>query len=149
VLKIITDEKKLRQSTENVNDMKTISDIVSKLILVGKKLSIGYIGLAANQIGINKRVCILKFGNKINWIINPEIIKKSEKETEFPEGCFSIPKTLKDRIKINRPKSVKVKYTNENNETVIQKFTGTLSRAIQHEIDHLDGVLITDYIGGV
>lgn len=97
----------------------------------------GCVGMAANMIGVNKR--IIAFENEGGYMVmfNPEIIKKSEPyETE--EGCLSLMGTRKTK----RWKSVKVQYQNENFQTRFKTFTDWTARIIQHEIDHCEGILI-------
>lgn len=138
MIKIITNEKQLHKlSIEcNYEDAKSIVMQLKSVLKRG-----GAIGLCAPQIGILKRVICFADGEVM---INPIIIKRDSKETEYPEGCLSIPKTIKHNIKITRPKKIKVKFVDINNEINILKYDGLKARAIQHEVDHLDGVLITD-----
>lgn len=97
----------------------------------------GCVGMAANMIGINKR--IIAFDNKGKYVImfNPEIIRRSEPyETE--EGCLSLTGTRK----VKRYKSIKVQYQNEDFEVRLKTFTGWTAQIIQHEIDHCNGIII-------
>jgi peptide deformylase len=107
-------------------------------------------GIAAPQIGILKRVCIVKRINKGETIkeyilINPEITSSSAKESLGLEGCLSI-KNLYG--KVLRPERVTVKFLDENFESRKLKASGYLARLIQHEIDHLDGILFDSKIIG-
>ena len=95
------------------------------------------VGMAANMIGVNKR--IIAFDNEGTYMVmfNPEIVKRSGPyETE--EGCLSLEGTRKTR----RWKSVKVRYQNEKCEIRIKTFTGWTAQIIQHEIDHCEGRII-------
>lgn len=97
----------------------------------------GCVGMAANMIGVAKR--IIAFDNEGSYMVmfNPEIIKQSERyETE--EGCLSLSGVRKTK----RWRSVKVKYQNEQFQERIKTFTGWTAQIIQHEIDHCNGVLI-------
>ncbi|SBW06150.1 Peptide deformylase [uncultured Eubacteriales bacterium] len=97
----------------------------------------GCVGMAANMIGVNKR--IIAFDNEGSYMVmfNPEIIKKTEPyETE--EGCLSLTSTRKTK----RWKSIKVQYQNESFQTRFRTFTGWTAQIIQHEIDHCEGVII-------
>lgn len=97
----------------------------------------GCVGMAANMIGVNKR--IIAFDNEGSYMVmfNPEIVKRAEPyETE--EGCLSLPGTRKTK----RWKSIKVQYQNENLQTRIKTFTGWTAQIIQHEIDHCEGIVI-------
>lgn len=100
------------------------------------------IGLAAPQIGVLRRICIVcaDENSEPKVLINPYIIEKSGTQVEF-EGCLSIPGY---RGKVERAAWVKVKYQNLNGEEVIEEGTELLARAFQHEIDHLDGILYTE-----
>lgn len=97
----------------------------------------GCVGMAANMIGVNKR--IIAFDNEGKYVVmfNPEIIKKSG-PYQAHEGCLSLPGT---RI-AKRWKSIKVQYQTETFQTRYKTFTGWTAQIIQHEIDHCEGVLI-------
>ncbi|MCZ8511424.1 peptide deformylase [Paenibacillus filicis] len=100
------------------------------------------VGLAAPQIGILKRVIVMDVGDDHGLIelINPEIIER-EGEQFGPEGCLSIPGFSGD---VRRAQRVKVKGLNRNGEEIVIEGEDLLSRCIQHEVDHLNGVLYTD-----
>ena len=98
----------------------------------------GCVGMAANMIGVRKR--IIAFDNEGTYMVmfNPQIIKKSEPyETE--EGCLSL---LGGPRKCKRYKSIKVQWQTTEMQTRIKTFTGFTAQIIQHEIDHCDGILI-------
>ena len=101
------------------------------------------VGLAANQVDIAKRFFVLEVEGNVKKVINPEILESGEEMAEFEEGCLSIPGVFK---KVTRPEKIKVKYLDENGEEKIEELTEMWSRAFQHELDHLDGVLFTDRI---
>lgn len=97
----------------------------------------GCVGMAANMIGVLKRVIIFDDNGKASVMFNPEIIKFSDAyETE--EGCLS----LSGSRKTKRYKSIKVQYQNEAFQTRIKTYTGWTAQIIQHEIDHCNGILI-------
>ena len=97
----------------------------------------GCVGMAANMIGILKRVIIFDDNGKASVMFNPEIIKYSEAyETE--EGCLSLTGSRKTK----RYKTIKVQYQNEAFQTRIKTYTGWTAQIIQHEIDHCNGILI-------
>lgn len=100
------------------------------------------VGLAAPQIGISKRVIVVDIGdeNGLIELVNPEIVEE-EGEQFGPEGCLSIPGLQGD---VKRKNRVKVKGMNRNGEEIVIEGTGYLARALQHEIDHLNGVLYID-----
>ena len=98
----------------------------------------GCVGMAANMIGINKKIIIFEMNNDYVVMFNPEIIKKQDSfETE--ESCLSLRGYPK---KTKRYKSIKVRWQNENFEWRIKTFTGWTAQIIQHEIDHCDSILI-------
>ena len=95
------------------------------------------VGMAANMIGVAKRIIIFDDKGSATVMFNPEIVKCSGAyETE--EGCLSLPGTRKAK----RWRSIKVRYQNERFETRLKTYTGFTAQIIQHEIDHLGGVLI-------
>ena len=103
------------------------------------------IGLAANQIGINKRVCVVNVNNPI-VLINPEIIERSEKEFIFPEACLSFPNK---KVRTKRNVSIKVKADNHESTLSFSADSKEVNDAfecvcVQHEIDHLDGITMFD-----
>lgn len=113
-------------------------------------------GLAAPQIGSTKRICIARrflpnpedAGETISKeyvMINPKIISMSDDTDIHFEGCLSIPDTYGQ---VERPSKIKVKYIDENGDPVRKTVTGYLARVMQHEIDHLDGILFTTKLIG-
>jgi len=99
------------------------------------------IGLAALQVGILVRVVIADIGGGLISMINPEILAGLG-EDYFEEGCLSVPDSI---VNIKRRKSIFVRYINIKEGEKKCYFTGLMARVIQHEIDHLNGVLIIDY----
>ena len=98
----------------------------------------GCVGMAANMIGINKRIIIFEEGNQYSVMFNPEIIKKQDAfETE--EACLSLQGYPK---KTKRYKTIKVRWQNEKFEWRIKTFNGFVAQIIQHECDHLEGIII-------
>ena len=96
------------------------------------------VGMAANMIGVLKRIIVFDNGGSYMTMFNPEIIKKSGPyETE--ESCLSL---LGGPRKCKRYKTIKVKYQTEKFDTLTKTFTGFPAQIIQHEIDHFDGILI-------
>lgn len=95
------------------------------------------VGMAANMIGVSKRIIAFNANGKIETMLNPEIIKFSDPyETE--EGCLSLTGTRKTK----RYKSIKVRFQNEKMQIRIKTYTGWTAQIIQHEIDHCNGILI-------
>ena len=97
----------------------------------------GCVGMAANMIGVAKRIIAFDNEGKYMVMFNPEIVKRSE-PYEAEEGCLSLPGTRKAK----RYRSIKVQYQNDQFQTRIKTFTGWTAQIIQHEIDHCNGVLI-------
>ena len=97
----------------------------------------GCVGMAANMIGVRKRIIIFDDGGGATVMFNPEIVKRSG-PYEAEEGCLSLPGTRKTK----RYRSIKLRYQNEALETRLKTYTGYTAQIIQHEIDHCDGVLI-------
>ncbi len=95
------------------------------------------IGLAANQIGVLKRIIVVLDGDNPIVMINPEILEFSEQSCQMEEGCLSIPG---EYLQITRPETIKVKYRNTKGMPCVNTYCGLTSRIVQHEIDHLDGV---------
>lgn len=104
------------------------------------------LGISANQVGINKRICVVNMGDK-NWImINPKITWKSEEQATFSEGCLSYPGLY---LKVPRVQSVKVEFQALNGQWVEQQVDGLTAVCVQHELDHLDGVVYTDKVSPI
>lgn len=103
----------------------------------------GGVGLAGVQVGIDRQLVVLDIGNGLIKMINPVITKKEGVETQ-EEGCLSVPGAS---VKVKRAKKITVEYLNEKGEAVCMAAEGLLARVIQHEIDHLMGKLIVDYLG--
>ena len=97
----------------------------------------GCVGMAANMIGVSKRVIVFDNDGKYDIMFNPVIVKRSGPyETE--EGCLS----LTGRRKTKRYQAIKVQWQNEKFQTRLRTFTGWTAQIIQHEIDHCDGIII-------
>ncbi len=107
------------------------------------------IGLAGPQIGYMKRVVVIDLADEENpdsgkiAMINPEIVGISDTTAVSEEGCLSIPELY---YEVERPDEVTVKYFTPQGEEVTRHATGRLATCMQHEIDHLDGVLYIDYL---
>ena len=97
----------------------------------------GCVGMAANMIGVSKRIIAFDNEGKYMVMFNPEIVKRSE-PYEAEEGCLSLPGTRKTK----RYRSIKVRYQNGQLQTRFKTFTDWTAQILQHEIDHCNGVLI-------
>jgi peptide deformylase len=106
------------------------------------------IGLAAVQVGVMRRVITMDIAREGEAkqplaLINPEIISASEELSVYSEGCLSIPEYYEE---VERPARVVVRYTNLDGATIETEADGLLATCVQHEIDHLNGVLFIDHI---
>jgi len=106
------------------------------------------IGLAAIQVGVPKRVIVLDIASKDEpknpmCFINPEIIEKSETNSTYEEGCLSVPGQFAE---IDRPSKCYLKYLDYYGQPKEIKAEGMLATCIQHEMDHLEGILFIDYL---
>ena len=106
------------------------------------------IGLAAIQVGVPKRVIVMdvskKEGEKLPMhFVNPEIISKSKNNSIYEEGCLSLPGQFAE---IERPAKCKIKFLDYNGNPQEIEAEGLLATCIQHEIDHLEGILFIDYL---
>lgn len=100
------------------------------------------IGLAAVQLGILSRVAVVECCELSEAIINPKILETSDYTETWPEGCLSLPGVV---CKVSRPVFAVVEWTNNFGARRIHPLYGLPARAVLHEIDHMDGKLITDY----
>ena len=108
------------------------------------------IGLAAIQVGVPKRVIVIDIAHKDKegqkdpmFFVNPEVIDKSKNNSTYEEGCLSVPGQFAE---IDRPNECHVKYLDYNGQKKELKVKGMLATCIQHEIDHLEGILFIDYL---
>lgn len=103
------------------------------------------VGIAAPQIGVNTRVAHITIGKKAKTfpMINPVILEKSEDTTIETEGCLSLPKKWGP---VERAYWVVVKFTNEKGEDWTMRFEDFEARIVQHEVDHLNGILFIDHV---
>ena len=148
VRKILTEPNKiLRQISKNVENVDKEIQILMDDMLETVYAAPG-IGLAAIQIGVPKRVIVIDItrdNEKKNpiYFINPEIVWKENEVSTYEEGCLSVPNQFAE---INRPKGCQVKYLDYFGEPKLLKAEGLLATCIQHEIDHLEGILFIDYL---
>ncbi|WP_428407350.1 peptide deformylase [Hyphococcus sp.] len=106
------------------------------------------IGLAAIQIGVPKRVIVMDLAGKDEepeprYFVNPEILDPSEEMNVYEEGCLSVPEYFDE---VERPARCRVKYLDYNGNEQILEAEGLLATCIQHEMDHLEGVLFIDHL---
>ena len=106
------------------------------------------IGLAAIQVGVPKRVIVIDLARDEEkksplYFVNPEIITNSNNDATYEEGCLSVPGQFAE---ISRPDKCKLKFLDYNGEEKILETEGLLATCIQHEVDHLNGILFIDYL---
>jgi peptide deformylase len=148
VKKILTEPNKLlRQISKSVEK---VSD--EERALMNDMLDTMYaapgIGLAAIQIGVPKRIIVMDISRDENkkepmYFVNPIIKNKNEEKAKYEEGCLSVPDQFAE---IERPNTCEVEYLDYNGKKQILKADGLLATCIQHEIDHLEGILFIDYL---
>lgn len=157
--KIVTDKIKLSKVVTDLPKNKTEEDVISAALFTALEKEKGF-GLSANQIGVDKRMCVINIKEPM-ILVNPKIVKRSEEAVQYIESCLSLPKTM--RKPKNTVRSISITVETDNLGTV--EFgpdekdkigtdghnyfadEGLLECVVaQHEIDHLDGILITDSI---
>jgi peptide deformylase len=131
----------LKKKTETIEDPKSpeIKELIFDMLETLKDAN--GMGLAAPQVGKSVRLCVIKCDRKTYILINPKIKSKSLRKETLEEGCLSFPG---EYIPIKRHKKVKVTAFDRHGKKIEIKAEGILSRALQHEIDHLDGVLFIE-----
>lgn len=140
MLTILTDENKLlRKKSKRVA---SIDDSIKNLCvsLIDTMISSNGVGLAAIQCGVLKQIVIALIDNEPKIFINPEIISTSNELVSGEEGCLSIPGTFIEKKRYN---TVTVKYRNIKGRPCLDTYEGLSARILQHEIDHLHGILMT------
>lgn len=132
---ICKDEAFLARKAEpaTADDLGTVQDLLDTLAAHKE----GCVGMAANMIGVNKRIIVFDDDGKYQVMFNPVIVKR-DRPYEAEEGCLS----LTGRRKTKRFQTIKVQWQNEKFQTRLKTFTGWTAEIIQHEIDHCEGVLI-------
>jgi len=106
------------------------------------------IGLAAIQIGVPKRVIVMDLSSgeeakAPRYFVNPEIVWKSDETQPYEEGCLSVPEIYDE---VQRPSRVRLRYLNYQGDQIEEEAEGLFAVCIQHEMDHLEGVLFIDYL---
>ena len=135
-------DKVLKERAKEVNDFSSMGNLTERMLSIMREND--GIGLAANQIGIANQVFVIQIGEEEEPIrlINPIIIE-AEGEDKLEEGCLSVPGAS---VEIARSESLLIKGFNPDGEEVEYKLNGLEARVAQHEIDHLNGILIVDYL---
>jgi peptide deformylase len=144
---VILPDSKLRLTSEPV---KEITDEIRRLAddMLETMYDAPGVGLAAIQIGVPVRMVTMDVSKSEDEhqpmvLINPEIVWASEEKRVYEEGCLSIPEYYEE---VERPDRVRFRYMNLQGETIEQDADGLLATCVQHEIDHLNGVLFIDYL---
>ena len=106
------------------------------------------IGLAAIQIGVPKRIIVMDIGNRDKkkepmYFVNPIIKNKNSDHSTYEEGCLSVPNQFAE---VNRPSTCEIEFLDYNGNKKILNASGLLATCIQHEMDHLEGILFIDYL---
>ena len=141
----------LRQKADRLINI-TSEDIKIANQMMDTMIKAPGVGLAANQVGILKQIITINFEDKendkrANYILfNPSIIEYSEEKVIMEEGCLSLPEQYAD---IERPKKIFLEYTDENEKNIKKEIDGYEARILQHEIDHLSGLLFVDYLSSL
>ena len=151
LLPIITaPDPRLREVSQPVD---AVDDAVRKLLddMLETMYAAPGVGLSAIQVGVAQRIIVIDTANDPDppdpvRMINPEIIWQADEIDPFEEGCLSFPDQYEE---VERPGAVHVRYLDENGEIRIIKAEGLQAIALQHEIDHLDGVLLVDHVSSI
>jgi len=132
-----SDLKKVREQGRNLDDLSDTLLYLQKVKQIGR-------AIAAPQIGWMKKVIFYNLPERAFFMINPKILIKSEEMIDVWDSCFCFDVAF--FIEIKRHKKVKVKYLDKDGNKIVEDYNGDLSELVQHEIDHLNGVLATDHL---
>jgi len=103
-------------------------------------------GLAAPQVGISKRLIVLDGGKGFLSLFNPEILEKETTMQSLEEGCLSLPGI---RLDVSRSSRIRIRATNDQGKVIEMEAEGLIARILQHEIDHINGILIIDHASSI
>ncbi len=133
----------LRERAREITPDEIKTSVIQKLISDMKEtiLPAGGIGLAAPQVNFSLRLIVIAINNEIMAFINPEILNFSWRKETVEEGCLSVPQKFGP---VKRARVIKAQALNENGEVIKFKAKDLFARVIQHEVDHLNGVLFID-----
>lgn len=140
IREIVTDERKLSIPCKESSNSSYIEQVVEDLIDTANAHKDICLGLAANQIGQNTRIFVIKTPKGYKAAINPEVVCMYGGRMQWRESCLSRPG--KAGIRVKRHKKIKVRLTKPDGEDVVFEFKGLAAQVVQHELDHLNGVLI-------
>ena len=130
---------------ERAREVERVTDSHKRLIadMIDTMRDAPGVGLAANQVGVLERIFVWEVDEEFGAVINPVIVRRSEQIDIGEEGCLSLPGLYYD---VARPDEVSLEGLDVNGEPVVLEGTELLARVIQHEVDHLDGVLFIDHL---
>lgn len=130
---------------ERAREVERVTDSHKRLIadMIDTMRDAPGVGLAANQVGVLERIFVWEVEDEYGAVFNPVIVRRSEQIDIAEEGCLSLPGLYYD---VERPDQVVLEGLDQNGEPVILEGTALLARVIQHEVDHLDGVLFIDHL---
>lgn len=141
VLKILKDSHPiLKRKADTIPLVTEPIKLLAAQMLATMKLARG-IGMAAPQVGHSIRLLVFDIGNQFGILINPEILETEGEPVVDMEGCLSFPGEF---CKVPRHTKIKVQYVDLSGKTVVKSFEGLAARVVQHEMDHLDGILMQD-----
>ena len=148
VKSILTEPNKILRQISKPIDQVTKEDQNLMDDMLESMYAANGIGLAAIQIGIPKRIIVMDISKDKNikepmYFVNPIIKEKNLNKSTYEEGCLSVPDQFAE---IERPSTCEIKYLNYDGIKKILKAEGILATCIQHEIDHLEGILFIDYL---
>lgn len=139
-MKIVKDIKLLQIKSEPILEINADIQILAAKMLATMKLANG-VGLSGPQISVHKQILVFDIGSEFGILINPEIIETEGLPEAGMEGCLSFPKEF---CRVARYKKIKVQYVDLSGKTVVKSFEGLAARVVQHEMDHLDGIVMFD-----
>lgn len=131
------DNRYLKQRIPEVTFDKPIANQQLAILLTQFMLKTRAIGLAANQVGYNKRLFVMNIDGQQYTCFNPKILNSESDIIVMNEGCLSFPK---DRLNVARPESIVVQYYDHLGNEIQKKLDGLAARCFQHELDHLNGI---------
>lgn len=136
---VASDDPALRSVAAPVAEPSAVAGLAKDLMVTMR--AEGGVGLAAPQVGRSVRLFVTAAGDEPQAFINPKITGRSREQIMWEEGCLSLPRLLGD---VKRPKRITVRATSPDGQAITLKADDLLARVIQHELDHLDGILFPD-----
>jgi peptide deformylase len=143
----INDSLLLRKRAKRIGKVdETVHLLAKRMLATVQHSDHKGVGIAAPQVGISRRLILVQRFDKeerpFETMINPVVVKMSDSLCDRTEGCLSIPVI---RQNVNRPCSIRVRYKTPEGKKVMEEIHGFTARIVQHEVDHLNGILFTDY----